>query len=172
MIRCSPPGGALPYRASLISRSVASTPTWSTFTSTARPSGILQTCGWGWSVSLGTGMSRRWTLFGLPGRTATAFIEDSPDHGDARSIARDSRAGMPTAPDSIPSGAIVPQVVRQAYVRGWRHVRAWRRPGGRAARRAGGADRLGRSFALPANAGSRRGELVDRRLGVRRPRSE
>src|SRR5262245_49347138 len=54
---------------------------------------MRQTCGWGWSVSFGAGMSRRWTLFGLPGRTATAFIADSPDHGDAVSIARTPARG-------------------------------------------------------------------------------
>ena len=46
----------------------------------ARPSGILHTWGCGWSDSLGTGISRRCTLFGLPGSTATAFIGmSSPD---------------------------------------------------------------------------------------------
>src|SRR4051794_28983595 len=42
---------------------------------------MRQTCGWGWSSSVGTGMSRRWTLFGLPGNTATAFIETSTRRG-------------------------------------------------------------------------------------------
>src|SRR5262249_17791635 len=83
-------------RASLISRSVASTPTWRTLTSTARPPGILQTWGCGWSDSLGTGISRRCTLLGLPGNTATAFIRGSPDQ---RKLFYRQRGGPPRQVD-------------------------------------------------------------------------
>src|SRR5688500_16219187 len=66
MIRKSYPGGAWPYSAALISLSVPSTPTRSTFTSTPRPFGISSTVGFGMVV--------RCMEFGFPGKTATAFI--------------------------------------------------------------------------------------------------
>ncbi len=64
--RKSSPGGAAPYSAALISLSVPSTPTRSTFTSTPRPSGT--------SATRGFGISRRWIEFGVPGWTAIAFM--------------------------------------------------------------------------------------------------
>src|SRR6478736_1418148 len=64
--RKSSPGGAAPYSAALISLSVPSTPTRSTFTSTPRPSAI--------SATDGLGSCARYMELGTPGRTATAFI--------------------------------------------------------------------------------------------------
>src|SRR5689334_10242369 len=64
--RKSSPGGAAPYSAALISLSVPSTPTRSTFTRTPRPPGT--------SSSDGRRMVVRCIEFGLPGNTATAFI--------------------------------------------------------------------------------------------------
>src|SRR5258708_6706989 len=66
MTRKSNPGGAAPYSAALISLSVPSTPTRSTFTSTPRPSGTSSTDG--------LGSCARCIELGMPGRTATAFI--------------------------------------------------------------------------------------------------
>jgi AcrR family transcriptional regulator len=57
---------AVPYSAALISLSVPSTPTLNTFTSTPRPFGI-------WS-STGLVTSVRWTVLGLPVKTAIAFM--------------------------------------------------------------------------------------------------
>src|SRR5215475_12020444 len=64
--RKSSPGGAAPYSAALISLSVPSTPTRSTFTRTPRPFGT--------SDSDGLASSARCTLLGRPGTTAIAFI--------------------------------------------------------------------------------------------------
>src|SRR5690349_2336700 len=83
MIRKSYPGGAMPYSAALISLSVPSTPTRSTFTSTPRP--------WGTSATLGRASSARCIEFGVPGWTATAFMV-----GTAGCSGR-LRVGPPTA---------------------------------------------------------------------------
>src|SRR5436189_3650895 len=64
--RKSSPGGAAPYSAALISLSVPSTPTRSTFTRTPRPPST--------SVTFGSGTSRRCIELAVPGRTAIAFI--------------------------------------------------------------------------------------------------
>src|SRR5881296_1657931 len=66
MTRKAWPGGAAPYSAALISLSVPSTPTRRTLTRTPRPFGT--------SSSDGLASTARWTLFGVPGRTAMAFI--------------------------------------------------------------------------------------------------
>src|SRR5215210_2477505 len=70
MTRKSEPSGAAPYSAALISLSVPSTPTFSTRTSTPRPSATSETSG--------AGISTRCTLPGLPGVTAIAFITNPP----------------------------------------------------------------------------------------------
>src|SRR5919199_604223 len=66
MIRKAYPSGAAPYSAALISLSVPSTPTRSTFTRTPRPSATSDTDGFA--------SSSRCTLLGRPGTTAMAFI--------------------------------------------------------------------------------------------------
>src|SRR5262249_40878164 len=66
MTRKLNPGGAAPYSAALISLSVPSTPTRKTFTSTPRPPGT--------SSTEGLGSCPRCIEFGLPGKTAMAFI--------------------------------------------------------------------------------------------------
>src|SRR5437773_1683775 len=66
MTRKSYPGGAAPYSAALISLSVPSTPTRRTLTRTPRPFGT--------SSSDGFASSARWTVPGMPGLTAIAFI--------------------------------------------------------------------------------------------------
>src|SRR5262245_23915233 len=65
MTRMSEPGGAAPYSAALISLSVPSTPTRSTWTRTPRPPGI--------SSRAGRGRSARWSESARPGWTAMAF---------------------------------------------------------------------------------------------------
>src|SRR4029078_9866332 len=55
-----------PYSAALISLSVPSTPTRSTRTNTPRPFDM--------SLTFGAGSSVRWTVFGILGLTAIAFM--------------------------------------------------------------------------------------------------
>src|SRR5437867_4341449 len=68
-VRNGLPSGASPYSPALISLSVPSTPTRSTLTRTPRPFGM--------SSTFGLGSAARWTLSGLWGMTATAFIGSS-----------------------------------------------------------------------------------------------